>query len=311
MSRSNCSNLTASVAARLLQRSQRTGEDHQVLLTRYGLERLMYRLSQSVLANRFVVKGALAFLVWADEPFRATRDLDLLAMPEPSPDELMELFQSLCRMEVADDGLAFEETSITVREIREDQQYGGMCVCMKAMLGKIRIPIQVDIGFGDAVTPEPKAERFPVLLDFAPPVLRLYPRETVVAEKTDAIVQLGLVNSRMKDYYDLWILMREFDFDGELLKAAITATFNRRRTQLPTVIPQGLTDRFSEDSQKQAQWVAFLRRTHAKMPAGLEFKVVAEEIGAFLIPPLLAAGKLEAFLMKWPKGGPWKNMTSL
>ena len=254
-----------------------------------------------------MVKGALAFLVWADEPFRATRDLDLLAMPEPSQDELLELFRALCRMEVADDGLAFEEESITVMEIRDDQQYGGKRVCMKAMLGKIRIPIQVDIGFGDAVTPEPIAERFPVLLDFSPPVLRLYPRETVVAEKADAIIQLGLVNSRMKDFYDLWVLMREFNFDGELLKAAINATFNRRRTQLPMAIPPGLTDQFSEDSEKQAQWVSFLRRTHAKMPSGLEFKDVVKEIGSFLVPPLLAAGKKDAFLLKWPKGGPWKT----
>jgi predicted nucleotidyltransferase component of viral defense system len=305
MSQKNLTNQAASVAARLLQRSRSTGEDHQVLLTRYGLERLMYRLSQSALANRFVVKGALAFLVWADEPFRATRDLDLLAMPEPSQDELLELFRSLCRMEVADDGLVFEEASITMAEIREEQRYGGLCVSMKAMLGKIRIPIQVDIGFGDAVTPEPKAERFPVLLDFSPPVLRLYPRETVVAEKADAIVQLGLVNSRMKDFYDLWVLMRVFEFDGALLKEAITATFNRRRTQLPVVIPQGLTVQFSEDSQKQAQWAAFLRRTHAKMPSGLEFKVVVEEISAFLVPPLLAAGKSETFFLKWQKAGPW------
>lgn len=305
MSQKNLSNQAASVAARLLQRSRSTGEDHQALLTRYGLERLMYRLSQSALANRFVVKGALAFLVWADEPFRATRDLDLLAMPEPSQDELLELFRSLCRMEVADDGLVFEEASITMAEIREDQQYGGLCVSMKAMLGNIRIPIHVDIGFGDAVTPEPKTERFPVLLDFSPPVLRLYPRETVVAEKADAIVQLGLVNSRMKDFYDLWVLMREFEFDGALLKEAIIATFNRRRTQLPVVIPQGLTVQFSEDSQKQAQWAAFIRRTHARMPDGLEFKVVVEEISAFLVPPLMAAGKSETFLLKWQKDGPW------
>jgi predicted nucleotidyltransferase component of viral defense system len=306
MSQKKISNQTASVAARLLQLSRSTGEDHQVLLTRYGLERLMYRLSQSALADRFVVKGALAFLVWADEPFRATRDLDLLAMPEPSQDELLELFRSLCRMEVADDGLVFEESSVTLSEIREDQQYGGFCVNMKATLGKIRIPIQVDIGFGDAVTPEPKPEKFPVLLNFSPPVLRLYPRETVVAEKTDAIVQLGLVNSRMKDFYDLWVLMREFEFDGVLLKEAITATFKRRRTQLPVVIPQGLTVQFSEDSQKQAQWVAFIRRTHAKIPEGLEFKVVVEKISAFLVPPLLAAGKSEIFSLKWQKDGPWK-----
>lgn len=189
------------MADRLLQRARQTGEEHQLLLTRFGLERLMYRLSESPARDRFVVKGALLFLVWAEEPFRATRDLDLLAVRKPSPQGLLELFRGLCDMAVTEDGLVFDPASIEVSEIREDQQYGGLRVTMRARLGKIVIPIQVDIGFGDAVTPEPKAGPFPVLLDFPPPILRLYPRETVVAEKFEAMEQLGLLNSRMKDYY--------------------------------------------------------------------------------------------------------------
>ena len=307
MSRERLSNLSASVAERLRQRSRRTGEDFQVLLTRYGLERLMYRLGRSEGASRFVVKGALMFRVWHDAPFRVTRDLDLLATRQPTPDQLLDLFRSLCRMAVEDDGVVFDETSVTVAEIREDQQYGGLRVTMRGRLGNIRLPIQVDVGFGDAVTPAPKQEPFPVLLDFPPPVLRLYPRETVVAEKTEAMVQLGLVNSRMKDYYDIWVLMQGFQFDGELLKSALAATFVRRKTALPSDVPPGLSDEFGSDRQKQRQWTAFLRRTYAKMPGETDLKTVIGQLRGFLMPLLLAAGQSRSFSRKWPKGGPWQT----
>jgi predicted nucleotidyltransferase component of viral defense system len=210
-------------------------------------------------------------------------------------------------LKVDEDGVEFDEASVTVTDIREDQQYGGFRVTMRGRLGNIRLPIQVDIGFGDAMTPEPKSAPFPVLLDAPAPMLRLYSKETVVAEKTEAMVQLGLVNSRMKDYYDLWVLMKEFEFDGDLLKAAIRATFNRRKTPLPTDVPQGLTDQFGEDPQKQSQWTAFLRRAHAKNPADNSFKSVIEEIRTFLLPPLLAAGLPDPFYGMWPKGGPWHS----
>ena len=165
----------------------------------------------------------------------------------------------------------------------------------------------MDVGFGDAVTPAPKREPFPVLLNFPPPMLRLYPRETVVAEKTEAMVQLGLVNSRMKDYYDLWVLMRGFDYDGELLKQAVVATFTRRKTVLPSGVPPGLSDEFGGDRQKQTQWAAFLRRTHAQAPAELNFTMVVGQVRSFLLPLLLAAAQSQRFLAKWPKGGPWRE----
>jgi hypothetical protein len=305
MSRETPRDTAASVAARLLKQSKATGEDHQVLLTRYGLERLMYRLGQSDAASQFVVKGAMLFLVWHDAPFRITRDLDLLATREPTPEQLLTLFRSLCRMG-ADDGVAYDEDSVAVTEIREDQQYGGLRVTLQGRLGNIRLPIQVDVGFGDVVTPVPQQESFPALLDFPPPVLRLYPRETVVAEKTDAMVQLGLVNSRMKDYYDIWILMQGFEFDGELLKSALAATFARRRTALPSDVPPGLSDAFGEDRQKQTQWSAFLRRTHAQAPAGTDLKTIVGLLREFLLPLLLAARQEQAFPQRWPKGGPWR-----
>ena len=309
MSRERISNLAASVAERLRQRARLTGEDFQVLLTRYGLERLMYRLGQSDDADRFVVKGALMFLVWHDASFRVTRDLDLLATRQPTLEQLLHLFRSLCRMAVEDDGVTYDEASVTVAEIREDQQYGGLRVTMRGQLGNIRLPIQVDVGFGDAVTPAPKQEPFPVLLDFPPPILRLYPKETVVAEKTEAMVQLGLVNSRMKDYYDIWVLMQGFEFDGELLKSALVATFARRKTTLPSDVPPGLSDTFGGDRQKQVQWNAFIRRTYAKMPGEPDLKTIVGLLRDFLMPLLLAAQQPQTFSQKWPKGGPWQAIT--
>ena len=306
MSRERPRNVAASVANRLLQRGRRTGEEHQFLLARYGLERLMYRLSESVARDRFVVKGALLFLVWADEPFRATRDLDLLAIREPSPQELLELFRSLCDMAVEEDGVVFDPASITVSEIREDQQYGGLRVTMRARLGKILIPIQVDIGFGDAVTPEPQAGAFPALLEFPAPVLRLYPRETVVAEKFEAMEQLGLLNSRMKDYYDLWVLARHYDFEGDLLRQAIRNTFRRRKTDLPKGEPEGLSEAYATNSTKTSQWAAFVRRARLRESQS-ELRELIKLLRQFLRPVVEAAGQSKEFGSHWPAGGPWRS----
>ena len=305
MSRERPRNVAASVADRLLQRARRTGEEHQLLLARFGLERLMYRLSKSPARDRFVVKGALLFLVWADEPFRATRDLDLLATREPSPEGLLELFRGLCEAAVEDDGLVFDATTAEVTEIREDQQYGGLRVTMRARLGKMLIPIQVDIGFGDAVTPEPKAGQFPVLLDFPAPVLRLYPRETVVAEKFEAMEQLGLLNSRMKDYYDLWVLARHYAFDGRLLRQAIRNTFRRRKTDLPAGQPEGLSPAFANDPTKNAQWAAFVRRARLRESQS-DLKELIGVLREFIMPVVEAARQQKEFASHWPVGGPWR-----
>lgn len=306
MSRERPRNIAASVADPLLQRARQTGEEHQLLLTRFGLEHLMYRLSESPARDRFVVKGALLFLVWAEESFRATRDPDLLAMREPSPQELLELFRGLGDVTVVEDGLVFDPATVEVSEIREDQQYGGLRVTMRARLGKIVIPIQVDIGFGDAVTPEPKAGPFPVLLDFPPPILRLYPRETVVAEKFDAMEQLGLLNSRMKDYYDLWIVARQYAFDGELLCQAVRNTFRRRKTDFPAGEPEGLSEAYATDRAKNAQWAAFARRARLRAgPRGL--KEAIELLRRFLLPVLEAARQNTAFSSHWPPGRHWHS----
>jgi hypothetical protein len=299
-------NMAASVHQRLLNHARLSGDDPQYMLMRFGLERLMYRLSQSRHAHLFTVKGALMFLVWAGEPYRPTKDLDLMTRRSHSADQLKAIFRDVCHIDVESDGLRMIEDSVNVEAIRENAKYGGMRVSLRAMLGPARIPLQADIGFGDAITPKAKEESFPTLLGFPCPRLLVYPKETTIAEKHEALVCLGMLNSRMKDYYDLWVLMREFEFDGELLRSAILATFNRRKTPIPSDVPLGLTDSFSTDVQKQIQWSAFLRRAHARKSVVAELKTVVKGIRAFLIPPMLAAGKSESFSRKWPKGGPWQ-----
>lgn len=221
-------NLAASVYARLLKRTELGQEDFQFVLMRYGAERLMYRLSRSEHAASFVLKGAMLFLVWTGAQYRATKDMDLLALKSASVERLRDIFRELCQLPVTQDGLTFDPESVQVGEIREDNLYQGVRVTLMAGLGKARVPIQVDIGFGDVVTPKAVQTDFPTLLDLPAPRLAIYPKETVVAEKFQAMVKLGMANSRMKDFYDVWTLSREFDFDGGVLSTALQATFKRR-----------------------------------------------------------------------------------
>ncbi len=298
-------NISASVERRLLNLSRQSGEDFQYVLMRYGLERLMYRLSRSVYAKEFVVKGAMLLRVWTGEQYRPTKDLDLLAILDKSPEELDQIFRDVCTLTVEDDGLVFRSETIRVRQIREDNVYGGMRVTLESRLGKIRIPLQVDIGFGDAVTPEAQQEEFPTLLDFPAPILLTYPRETAIAEKFEAIVNLGLTNSRMKDYYDIWLLSQKFDFDGANLVRAMEATFRRRRAVLPKELPSGLSIEFVSDAGKLSQWDAFVRRSRLDTKE-IDLERVVKVIADFMMPPSIAAAEGKAFLLRWPPGGFWQ-----
>ncbi len=242
-------NITTSVRDRLLALAKERGEDFQLLLTQYGLERLLYRLSQSCYRDRFVLKGAMLFVLWTDQPHRPTRDVDFLAFGDSSEANLQEIFRELCSIPVEDDGLTLMANSVQVDVVRDETEYGGIRVRLFGNLAGARVPIQADIGFGDAVTPEAKEIDYPTLLDSSgAPCLRAYPRETVVAEKYQALVNLGMANSRMKDFYDLWVIAREFDFDGETLSEAIRNTFSRRQTPLPGHTPPGLSAEFHEDT---------------------------------------------------------------
>lgn len=304
MSRATPRNLSASISAKLLQHARKSGEDFQYVLMRYGLERLMARMCRSGYADDFVVKGALLFLVWTGEQYRPTKDLDLMAARVQTTEQLQTLFMKFCSEPVEEDGLVFLALSVEVEEIREEDVYGGMRVTLEARLGKVRIPLQVDIGFGDAITPAATKGKFPCLLGFDAPVLRMYPRETVIAEKFETLVALGIANSRMKDYYDMAALARDFEFDGETLTAAIRATFQRRRTALPADIPLGLSDEFAADTGKQTQWRAFVRRSRLQLK-DTDFAAIVSALRDFLMPPTAATRTGTPFPQRWPKGGPW------
>lgn len=298
-------NLAASVRDRLLQHSRQSKDELQLVLMRFGLERLLYRLSQSDYAGEFVVKGAMLFLVWTGETHRSTKDLDLLALKSASIPHLETVFRRVAQLAVEDDGLTFLPDTVTAEAIRENDAYQGVRVNLEARLGNARIPLQVDIGFGDAVTPKAGKILFPTLLEFPAPKVAAYPKETAIAEKYEIMVKLGLANSRMKDYFDLWTLCREFDFDGEILSAAIQATFRRRKTALPTELPVALSAEFYGNPAKQQQWEAFIKRGRLKV-AETDLAEVVEVIREFLGPVSDAAIKETSFKGHWPKGGGWR-----
>ena len=252
-------NIAASVKTRLQNVAGKRGEDFNLLLLRYGIERLLFRLSQSPYANRFLLKGAMLFVIWDEKTHRPTRDLDLLGFGPSDKAELTKVFQEVVAMSVEDDGIVFDPKSVQADEIREDNVYGGVRIRLMGKLGTAEIPVQIDVGAGDAITPAPETTIFPTLLDFPAPHVRMYPAYTVVAEKFEAMVKLGIANTRMKDFHDVWFLAHRFEFDGPTLRKAIEATFARRQTNLPQS-PEALSETFANDPTKQAQWAAFLRR---------------------------------------------------
>ena len=295
-------NVGASVRARLLARARAEKTDYQILLTRYALERLLYRLSVSVHRDRFILKGALLFVTWLDDPFRPTRDLDLLGYGANNAEAMTDAFRAICSTAVPDDGVNFDINRLTATAIREDLEYGGVRVQTYAVIDGARIPIQVDIGFGDIITPGPVEIEYPVLLDSPAPHLRAYPVETVVAEKFHAIVILGIANSRLKDFYDLWLISRTFELDGVALSAAVQRTFERRQTLIPTDVPTGLTRLYAEEWD--ARWKAFLKREHMSAAPG-DLGQVLDDLRRFLVP-LMTPTDTTAY---WPSGGPWSNRT--
>jgi predicted nucleotidyltransferase component of viral defense system len=253
-------NLPASIRARLKQRADATRQDFNLTLTHYGLERLLYRLSISQYADRYLLKGALLFSLWYDQPHRPTRDVDLLGYGPDDVETAVATFREISQIAV-DDGIVFDPASVAGSVIRKEAGYGGVRVDLRATLDGARIALQVDIGFGDVVTPAPEPIHYPVLLDDLPaPRLRAYPKYTVVAEKLHAICLLGMTNSRMKDYFDLWVLLSEEDLAPDELRRAVEATFARRRLAMPADLPIGLSDAFAQDPIKQRQWAAFFKK---------------------------------------------------
>ena len=272
-------NVAASIRQRLLDLTRATNGNFQDCLDRYAVERLIYRLSLSDARERFLLKGALLFTAWFDVPHRPTRDADFLALDEPDAGKLADMVRALCNV-AAEDGVIYDAGSIRVVEIREQANYAGLRVTLRATLDNARCNVQLDVGFGDAVTPAPVEIEYPTLLDDLPrPLLRVYPRETVFAEKLEAMQVLGMANTRMKDYFDLLILAREGAMDAKVLSDAIRATFRRRGTALPEGLPLGLSDEFANDAAKRRQWDAFVQRNRLQAPPLAD---VVSELGDFV-----------------------------
>jgi hypothetical protein len=294
---------SASVLARLLEVAKQRGEDYSLLLNRFGLERLLDRLTKSRHVDRFLLKGALLFSLWYDQPHRPTRDADLLGFGPSDAEHLAAVFREIASIEL-DDGIVFDADSVRVEPIREDNVYGGSRVRLVGHVGKARCSLQVDVGFGDAVTPGPETASYPVLLaDFERPTIRVYPVYTVIAEKYHAMVMLGGANSRMKDFYDLYVIACRTSLDGQTLARAIAATFKRRATAIPAEPPLALRAVFAKDLAKQQQWRAFLSRNRL---GELELTDAVGLLYALLWPAtqVAAAGsgataRWEASLLKW------------
>ncbi len=304
MIKGEISNIAASVRQRLLNIIRETGDDANLVWTRYTTERLLYRLSVSEYAGDFILKGAMLFMAWTGQSYRPTVDMDFLGYCENSSERLAEIFKSVCGVEVVPDGLEFDPNSVKAAPIREEGKYQGQRIKLMASLSKARIPVQVDVGFGDVITPKARIISYPTLLDLPAPRIRTCPRETVVAEKFQAMVVLGIANSRMKDFYDLYVLAREFDFDGAILTRAIQATFKRRNSKIPHETPLALTEEFGRDKAKSVQWKGYVRKS------GLEEGVpelldVLSHLREFLLPLLNAASGAAPVPKSWSAGGSW------
>ena len=304
MTRSSPKDVAASVRARLMNVARANGEAFDLVLVRFALERLLYRLSQSSYREQFVVKGAMMFQVWSNLLHRPTRDLDLLGSGEPHMEDFVACFRELCEQTVADDGLDFLANTVAATRMKEDEEYEGIRLKLEVRLGSARIPLQGDIGFGDAITPAAETTTFPTVLDFPSPTLQSYPRETVVAEKFQAMVMLGIGNSRMKDFFNLLTLCNQFEFEGEIIRQAIEATFKRRKTSIPSTPPLALTPEFTEDSQKSTQWSAFLRKSNLGS-LSLTLEDVANRLIEFLMPPAMAASQSGSFDQGWSPSNGW------
>lgn len=304
MSPSKNKNYAASVRQRLLNYARSGGQDFMFVLRTFAIERLLYRLSRSPYVDNFVLKGAMLFKLWTGDFHRQTRDIDVLAFKSETIGSLKAVFKEISQISFTDDGLTYLSDTVNVDEIREEQQYGGLRVTLTAMLGSAKIKLQVDCGFGDVITPDPIVTNFPTLLDFPAPRLLTYPKETVVAEKLEAITRLGLVNSRMKDFYDIWVLASDFPFSGQTIASAIENTFNRRKTPLPTGTPEAFQPSFIQNPLKQTQWQAFVRKT-SFVKIEKDFGKTIDFVGSFLLPPIESILKKKSFKMNWFAGGPW------
>jgi len=297
--------LEASVRGRLKNLSQERSEPFEQLLTRYALERMLYRLGVSEWRNRFVLKGAMLFVVWSDRPHRATRDVDLLGLGSPDVAGLETIFRALCSADVEPDGIRFLADTVRAEEIRAQDAYQGVRVNLEGRVKKMVVRLQIDVGYGDAVLPPPRETEFPVLLDFPAPRLRAYSRYSVVAEKLQTIVQRGIPNSRMKDYYDLFKMSQLFSYSGPTVTRAVHETLKRRRTSIPSAVPAALGAEFGQLPAKRAQWRSFIAKSGLESDAA-DLEIVLNVLREFLMPVLSAIAHRKELSLVWRPGVGWQ-----
>ena len=298
-------NIEGSVRAKLDNKRKELNIPFLEILRTYAMERFLYRLSKATFASDFVLKGALLFTAWKVNERRTTLDIDLLAHYSNQIAAIEKVVRDVCAVDVTPDGLRFEPATVIGAKIKEDADYEGVRVKLGAFLGKARIPMQIDFGFGDTVYPNPKMITYPVILDLPSPKLKGYAPETVVSEKFEAMVQLGALNSLMKDFYDIWLLMRRFEFQGEVLTEALKRTFAQRKVELPQGSNLLADEIYDEESDRQTLWKAFLTKSGIKH-APDKLATVAKEIEKFLVEPLSSLNKGIKFSKEWKAPGPWK-----
>ena len=299
-------NVSASVRALLLNLAKRQGRPYNEILQYYVIERFLYRLSRSSYSELFVLKGALMLQLWGPSLARATKDVDLLGKVAHSVESTLDIMRECLRLTVPDDGLRFDANSIEGSEIRIQEKYRGARVRFRAFIGSARLQLQVDVGFGDRVVPEPQVLTYPTLLDSAKPLLLGYTPESMIAEKVHTMAVREMANTRLKDFYDIWILALRREFDGEILSEAIRTTFSQRGTELSAEPPLALSAAFFGNPVKQSQWQAFLRKARLvdDLPPIHEIFLVLRD---FLVPPISAAAVGRSLRLEWPAGGPWRS----
>ena len=305
MSPKEIQNISASVLARLLNRSKQTGDDYQILLAKFVFQRFLYRLGKSTLRDRFVLKGAMLLQIWSDHPYRATRDLDLLRKGEGSADAIRADVEAICANKVEPDGIEFDRKSIRLESIRPEDEYAGTRVTLLARCASARVPMQVDIGVADVLWPPAQYRVYPALLEFPSPEVLTYSPESVIAEKLEAIVTLGDRNSRIKDYFDLHHLACFLEFDGKTLSESIRRTFQRRRTPVPMEEPLGLTAEFWKNPARVPQIRAFARRANLEVGPDYGSEILGM-LRPFLLPILENLRKGATTAASWSPGGPWR-----
>lgn len=291
-------NPSASILARLRNVSKERGLDHTQVLTQFAVERLLYRLSLSPYKDRFLLKGAMLYVIWGNHPFRTTRDLDLLGYGDITPQSVKAIFQDIARVDAPEDCIKYFSESVQVNVIKALEEYAGVRVILNARIDRVRISVQVDVGVGDSVTPQAEYVSFPSLLALPEPRIHAYPKEVVIAEKLHAIWKLGMLNTRMKDYYDIFYLVQTYQFEASRIVQSLKNTFQRREASLSSELPVGLSPEFFSDISKQLQWKAFLRKVGLAKDAQDIGQVICI-INSFVEPLLENLNNDRFFAQKW------------